>query len=99
MGYENLNNAFENHQKNSNGVVAKKWKIAAKDFGSWLGMGKLEIASACNGIPIYGMPTVVLSHIINAPKLEYLPKSIKTIKEIKEEKQNLGKSPAGLMFN
>lgn len=99
MGYENLNNAFENHQKNNNGVVAKKWKIAAKDFGSWLGMGKLEIASAYNGIPIYGLSTFVLSHIINAPKLEYLPKSIKTIKEIKEEKQNLGKSPAGLMFN
>lgn len=99
MVYENLNNAFENHQKNIKELVSKKWKIAGKDFGSWLAMGTLEIASAYTGTPLYGISTIVLSQIIDAPKLKDLPKSVKTIKEIEKEKQNLSKSPIGLMFN
>ncbi|SIQ98398.1 hypothetical protein SAMN05880574_1447 [Chryseobacterium sp. RU37D] len=96
--YNNLKAAFENHQKNINDLSAKKWKIAGKDFGSWLVMGTLEIASAYTGTPLYGVPTAVLIQLIDAPKLKDLPKSIKTIKEIEREKQNLSKSPIGLMF-
>jgi hypothetical protein len=97
--FENLNIAFENHQKNIKELVNKKWKIAGKDFGSWLVMGSLEIASAYTGTPIYGVPTVVLSQLLDAPKLKDLPDSIKTIKQLEKEKQNLKKSPIGLMFN
>jgi len=97
--FENLNIAFENHQKNIKELVNKKWKIAGKDFGSWLVMGSLEIASAYTGTPIYGVPTVVLSQLLDAPKLKDLPDSIKTIKQLEQEKQNLKKSPIGLMFN
>ncbi|QNS41710.1 hypothetical protein H0S70_01570 [Chryseobacterium manosquense] len=94
----NLNDAFEKHQKNIRELTSKKWKIAGKDFGSWLVMGSLEIASAYTGTPLYGISTAVLSQIIDAPKLKDLPKTVKTIKEIEKEKQNLSKSPVGLMF-
>lgn len=97
--FENLNIAFENHQKNIKELVNKKWKIAGKDFGSWLVMGSLEIASAYTGTPMYGVPTAVLSQLLDAPKLKDLPDSIKTIKQIEQEKQNLKKSPIGLIFN
>lgn len=97
--YENLTKAFENHQKNIKELTSKKWKIAGKDFGSWLVMGTLEIASAYTGTPLYGVSTAILSQIIDAPKLKDLPKSVKTIKEIEKAKQNMSKSPIGLMFN
>ncbi len=61
-------------------------------------MGSLEIASAYTGTPLFGLPTVILSQLLDAPKLKDLPKSIKTIKEIEREKKNLTKSPIGLMF-
>lgn len=96
--YNNLNMAFENHQKNIDELISKKWKVAGKDFGSWLVMGSLEIASAYTGTPLFGLPTVILSQLLDAPKLKDLHKSIKTIKEIEREKKNLTKSPIGLMF-
>lgn len=97
--FNNLNNAFNQHQKNIKELVNKKWKIAGKDFGSWLVMGSVEIASACIGTPLYGISTVALNQIIDAPKIKDLPKTIKKIKEVDNERRNLKKSPLGLMFN
>ncbi|MGV0757236.1 hypothetical protein [Empedobacter brevis] len=97
--FNNLNNAFNQHQKNIKELVNKKWKIAGKDFGSWLVMGSVEIASACIGTPLYGLSTVALNQIIDAPKIKDLPKTIKKIKEVDNERRNLKKSPLGLMFN
>lgn len=97
--FNNLNNAFNQHQKNIKELVNKKWKIAGKDFGSWLVMGSVEIASACIGTPLYGLSTVALNQIIDAPKIKDLPKTIEKIKEADNERRNLKKSPLGLMFN
>ncbi|MDM1533494.1 hypothetical protein [Myroides marinus] len=97
--YENLNNAFNEHQKNIKELTDKKWKIAGKDFGSWLVMGTVEMASAYTGTPLYGVSTVVLNQILDAPKLKDLPKSIRTIKDLDKQKENLSKSPIGLIFN
>lgn len=96
--FNNLNDAFIQHQKNINTLVNKKWKIAGKDLGSWLVMGTIEIASACIGTPLYGISTVLLNQILDAPKLKDLPKSIKEIKETERQKKELTKSPLGLMF-
>jgi len=44
--FDNLNNAFKKHQENIKELKNKKWKIAGKDFGSWIVMGSVEIAAA-----------------------------------------------------
>ena len=97
--FNNLNIAFNQHQENINTLKAKKWKIAGKDLGSWLVMGSVEIASACIGTPLYGLSTVVLNQVLDAPKLKDLPKTIEEIKETEREKEKIKKSPIGLMFN
>ena len=96
--FNNLNFAFNQHQENIKELINKKWKIAGKDFGSLLVMGSVEIASACIGTPLYGLSTVALNQIIDAPKIKDLPNSIKGIKELEQQKNNLKKSPLGLMF-
>ncbi|SFI85887.1 hypothetical protein [Myroides guanonis] len=97
--FNNLNVAFNQHQENIKKLINKKWKIAGKEFGSWLVMGSVEIASACLGTPLYGVSTVVLNQIIDAPKIKDLPKTIEKMKQADIERQNLKKSPLGLMFN
>ncbi len=96
--FNNLNFAFNQHQENIKKLISKKWKIAGKDFGSWLVMGSVEIASACLGTPIYGLSTVTLNQIMDAPKIKDLPKTVEKMKDTDRERQNLNKSPLGLMF-
>ncbi len=96
--FNNLNFAFNQHEKNIKKLTDKKWKIAGKDFGSWLVMGSVEIASACTGNMIFGLPSAILSQVLDAPKLKDLPKTIENIKQIESEKEQLKKSPIGLMF-
>ncbi|MFL0101994.1 hypothetical protein [Tenacibaculum maritimum] len=97
--FNNLNFAFNQHQENIKKLTNKKWKIAGKDFGSWLVMGSVEIASACLGTPLYGLSTVALNQLIDAPKIKDLPKTVQNIKQTEREKEQLKKSPLGLMFN
>ena len=65
-------------------------------------MGSIELAAACTGQPLYGVSTVVLNQLLDAPKIKDLPKSLKNIKQAYEggkiEKRNLKQSPVGLMF-
>jgi hypothetical protein len=96
--FNNLNFAFNQHQTNIKNLIDKKWKVAGKDLGSWLVMGSIEIAAACIGTPLYGLSSVVLNQILDAPKLKDIPKSIDKIKEYEKEKLKLKKSPLGLMF-
>ncbi len=96
--FNNLNLAFNQHQENIKKLINKKWKIAGKDFGSWLAMGSVEIASACLGTPLYGLSTFALNQMMDAPKIKDLPKSVEKIKEAETERQNLKRSPLGMMF-
>lgn len=96
--FNNLNAAFNQHQENIKSLINKKWKVAGKDLGSWLVMGSIEIAAACIGTPLYGVSSVVLNQILDAPKLKDLPKSIEKIKDYEKERLRLNKSPIGLMF-
>lgn len=96
--FDNLNNAFKTHQRNISELKTKKWKVAGKDFGSWIVMGTVEIAAACIGTPLYGVSTVVLDQLLDAPKLKDLPKTVAKLKDIEQEKKNLRKTPIGLMF-
>ena len=95
---ENLDLAFKQHEESINKLIAKKWKVAGKDFGSWIVMGSVEIASACIGTPLYGLSTVALNQILDAPKIKDLPKTFDKMKEIENEKTNIKRSPLGLIF-
>lgn len=97
--FNNLNTAFTQHQENIKSLIKKKWKIAGKDLGSWLVIGSIEIAAACTGTPLYGVSSVLLNQIFDAPKLKDIPKSIEKIKDFEKEKARLTKSPIGLLFN
>lgn len=96
--FENLKNAFNQHQENIKKLKNKKFKIAGKDFGSWIVMGSVEIAAACIGTPLYGVSAFMLDQILDAPKIKDLPKSLTKLKDVEEEKKNLRKTPIGLMF-
>jgi len=96
--FENLNQAYLQHQQNISALKNKKWKVAGKDFGSWIVMGTIEIAAACTGTPLYGISTVVLNQILDAPKLKDLPNTVDKLRDIEQEKRNLRKTPMGLIF-
>lgn len=95
---ENLDLAFKQHEKSINNLISKKWKVAGKDFGSWIVIGSVEIASACIGTPLYGLSTIALNQILDAPKIKDLPKTFDKMKEIENEKANIKRSPLGLIF-
>ena len=97
--FNNLNSAFNKHQENINKLIAKKWTIAGRDFGSWLVVGSAEIASVCTGTPIFGLSAFALNQIIDAPTIKNLKNTVANMKELDEERKNLRKSPVGLMFN
>jgi hypothetical protein len=96
--FENLNQAYLKHQQNIRTLKNKKWKVAGKDFGSWIVMGTIEITAACTGTPLYGVSTVILNQILDAPKLKDLPKTVEKLKDVEKEKRNLRKTPMGLIF-
>lgn len=96
--FNNLNTAFNLHQENIKKLTAKKWKIAGKDFGTWIVVGTVEIASACIGTPLFGISAFVLDQLLDPAKIKELPGSVQQIKNLNEEKKNMKKSPLGLMF-
>lgn len=96
--FNNLNSAFIQHQQNINELTSKKWKIAGADFGSWIVVGTVEIASACLGTPLFGATAFTANQFLDAPKIKDLPKTIEKIKEVDNQKKKLKKSPLGLMF-
>ncbi len=96
--FNNLNFAINQHQKNIKKLIDKKWKVAGKDFGSWIVIGTVEVASACIGTPLWGASAFVLDQIMDGPKLKDLPKTVDEIKELNTQKENLKKSPLGLIF-
>ena len=96
--FENLNQAYLQHQQNIKSLKNKKWKVAGKDFGTWIVMGTIEIVAACTGTPLYGVSTVILNQILDAPKLKDLPKTVDKLIDLGKEKRNLRKTPMGLIF-
>jgi hypothetical protein len=97
--FNNLNSAFNQHQENIKKLISKKWKIAGADFGSWIVVGTVEIASACLGTPLFGATAFTANQFLDAPKIKDLPKTIEKMKEVNNEKKSMKKSPLGLIFN
>ncbi|WP_318492184.1 hypothetical protein [Photobacterium leiognathi] len=94
--FDNINNAFSQHQKNIDELKAKKWKFAGKDIGSWLVVGSLEVTAAITGMPVWGMATIAADQVLDVPKLKDIPQSIR---DLSNENQKIKKSPVGMLFN
>lgn len=94
--FDNINNAFSQHQKNIDELTAKKWKFAGKDIGSWLVVGSFEVTAAITGLPVWGMATIAADQVLDVPKLKDIPQSIR---DLSNENQKIKKSPVGMLFN
>lgn len=94
--FENIDAAFRQHQENIKDLIAKQWKFAGKDIGSWLVVGTLEVTAAVTGIPVWGMATIAADQMLDVPKLKNIPKSIR---DLADENNKLKKSPVGMLFN
>lgn len=93
--YDNLENAFSEHQTKIKDLTAKKWKFAGRDIGSWVVAGSIEVAAAVMGTPAFGLASFAVSQITDAPKLKDIPKMAA---DLKKEGAELSKSAAGLLF-
>lgn len=93
--YDNLESAFEEHQKKIDDLRAKKWRFAGHDIGTWFVAGTVEVAAAIFGAPAWGLASAAISQVSDAPKLKDLPGKAK---KLKREGEELSKSAAGLLF-
>lgn len=94
--FDNINNAFHQHQKNIDELSRKKWKFAGKDIGSWLAVGSIDVAAALIGTPVWGMATLIANQVTDVPKIKDIPKSIR---DLADQNNQLKKSPVGMLFN
>lgn len=93
--YDNLEAAFSDHQEKISQLKAKKWKFASNDIGSWLVAGTVEVTAAILGTPAWGLASVAVSQLTDAPKIRDIPK---TVKALKAESDALSNSAAGMLF-
>lgn len=98
--YNNLNHAFNEHQKRIKHLRNKKWKIAGRDIGSYIVLGSLEIASVCTSIPSIGVSAIVLGKVLDLTDTVNLnPKvTINKWNSIKSESLAQENSSVGLIF-
>lgn len=94
--FDNLNQAFEQHQANIKSLRAKQWKFAGSDIGSWLVTGTLGITAVATGTPVWAFAAMAADQLLDAPKLKDIPASIK---DLIEENKKTSKSPVGLLFD
>lgn len=93
--FDNIHSAFSEHQKNIDNLVAKKWKFAGSDIGSWVVVGSLAATAAATGTPVWGLAALAADQLLKAPKLRDIPQSIK---DLADETTKLKRSPVGMLF-
>ena len=93
--FDNIHLAFADHQKRIDELRSKKWKFAAKEIGSWVAVGTIEVSAALTGTPIWGLATIAANQLTDAPKLKDIPASIKALAE---ENRKIKRSPVGMLF-
>lgn len=93
--FDNIHTAFSEHQKNIDALVAKKWKFAGSDLGSWLVVGSLAVTAAATGAPVWGLAALAADQVLGAPKLRDIPQSIR---DLATESSKMKRSPVGILF-
>ncbi|MBN7760249.1 hypothetical protein R2G56_09645 [Nitratireductor aquimarinus] len=92
---ENIQNAFEQHQKDVKELRSKGLKFAGHDLGTRISVGAIEIAAIATGMPVFEAAAFAANQILDAPKLKEIPERFMNIKNAHRE---LKKSPMGLLF-
>ncbi|WP_313760841.1 hypothetical protein [Rhizobium sp.] len=92
---ENIQVAFEHHQKNVKELRNKGLKFAGYDLGTWISVGAVEIAAIATGTPLFGAAAFAANQILDVPKLKDIPARFMDLKNAHKE---LKKSPVGLLF-
>lgn len=93
--FDNIHAAFADHRKNIDALVAKRWKFAGSDIGSWLVVGSLAVTAAATGAPVWGLAALAADQLLRAPKLRDIPQSIR---ELATETAKVKRSPVGMLF-
>lgn len=93
--FDNIHAAFAEHRKNIDALVAKGWKFAGSDLGSWVVVGSLAATAAATGAPVWGLAALAADQILRAPKLRDIPQSIR---ELAVETTKVKRSPVGMLF-
>lgn len=93
--FDNIHAAFFEHKKSIDALVAKKWKFAGSDLGSWLVVGSLAVTAAATGTPAWGIAALAADQLLRAPKLRDIPQSIR---DLATESSKLKRSPVGMLF-
>lgn len=94
--FDNINQAFAQHQEKLKNLRGKKWKFAGKHVGSFLVKGSLEITAAAIGTPVWGLATVAADELLDMPRLRDIPQSIR---DLAAETDKIHKSPVGMLFS
>lgn len=93
--FDNIHAAFAEHRKNIDALVAKGWKFAGSDLGSWVVVGSLAATAAATGAPVWGLAALAADQLLRAPKLRDIPQSIR---ELAAETTKVKRSPVGMLF-
>ena len=94
--FDNIREAFQQHQRKINTLRDKKWEFAGHDIFSWLVTGSLGITAAVTGVPVWGLAAIAANQLLDAPKLRDIPQSIRYLAD---ENNKIQKSPVGMLFN
>lgn len=94
--FDNIHQAFAQHQEKIKNLREKKWKFAGKHIGSFLVKGSLEIAAAATGMPVWGLAAIAADELLDMPKLRDIPRSIR---DLAAETDKIHKSPVGMLFS
>lgn len=93
--FDNIHTAFAEHRKNIDALVAKGWKFAGSELGSWVVVGSLAATAAATGAPVWGLAALAADQLLRAPKLRDIPQSIR---ELTAETTKVRRSPVGMLF-
>ena len=88
--FDNLDNAFKDHEKKIKELTSKKWSFAGKDIGSFMVVGGIEITAAVTGLPLYGALGTMAGMTGAIPNVKDLKEKYKALKAEKSEINNTG---------
>jgi hypothetical protein len=93
--FDNIQIAFDQHQKNLKELTTKGWKFAGSEVGSWVVVGTVAAAAAATGDITMAIAALVADKALDPAK----PKDILAkMKELTKQGREAKQSPVGLLF-
>lgn len=88
--FDNLDNAFKEHEKKIKELISKKWTFAGKDIGSFVVVGGVEITAAITGLPLYGTLGAIAGMTGVIPTMKDLKEKYKQLRAEESEINSTG---------